>query len=310
MLDVQIKQLVDLYYAMELPEIKEDASVEDVRALMKRFSNSSIAQPLSSQCKIKTFKVNTSIGEIQVRGYYPEGEIMLNPILFFRGAGFVIDNLQDSDAFCIRLAEATRTFVLSVDYPLAPEHPYPISLEASYEVYLWAVEHIEFSNSEASKIIVMGESSGGCLVGNLAQMLRDRKGPQMGYQILLYPVTDFNLEREAYQKLGSHYILTKNKMSWYLSQYLPEKEERNQRYAFPMNHEDLRGLPKTLIVTAECDPLSEEGISYGELLKEAQNDCEVVCYAGLIHGFMKFTAIKKVEEAFLHLTKRIEDFLK
>ncbi len=310
MLDVQIKQLVEMYYAMDLPEIKEDTSVEDVRALMGRFSKSALAQIVSSQCEIKTHKVSTTIGELQVRGYYPKGELAPTPILFFRGAGFVVDNLKDSDAFCMKLAESSKTFVLSVDYPLAPEHPYPTSIEVSYEVYLWAVEHLEFSNQDASKIIVMGESSGGCLVGNLAQMLRDRKGPQMGYQILLYPVTDFNLERESYQKLGSGYILTKNKMSWYLSHYLAHKKDQKELYAFPMNHEDLTELPKTLIITAECDPLSEEGILYGERLKEAQNDCEVVSYSGMIHGFMKFTAIKKVEEAFLHLTNRIQSFLK
>ncbi len=310
MLDMQIKQLVEMYYAMELPEIKESTSVKEVRALMGRFSNSSLEQLVPTQCEIKTHKVSTTIGEIEVRGYYPKGELAPTPILFFRGAGFVVDNLKDSDGFCKRLAEASNTFVLSVDYPLAPEFPFPTSIEVSYEVYLWAVEHVEFSNQDASKIIVMGESSGGCLVGCLAQMLRDRKGPQMGYQILLYPVTDSNLESNSYQKLGSGYILTKAKMSWYLSQYLANKKDQKDLYAFPMNHQDLTRLPKTLLITAECDPLSDEGVLYGEKLKEAQNDCEVLSYPGMIHGFLKFRAIKKVEEAFLHLTNRIKSFLR
>lgn len=308
MLDSQIKKLVELYYSMELPEFDQESTVEQVRSLITRFSRPSLVESEKSG-EIKEHRVPTSFGDIGIRGYYPPNKKELAPILYFRSSGFVVDNLKDSDAFCMRLAEATETFVLSVDYPLAPEFPFPSSLEACYQVYLWALEHTDFSNLDTSKVVVMGESSGGCLVANLAQLIRDKGTTPPGYQVLLYPITDSDLETSSYKRLDTGYILTRKKLEWYLSQYLGVLENKDQPYAFPMNMEDLTQLPKTLILTAEFDPLVDDGFKYSNKLKQAGNECEYLCFSGMIHGFLKFNDIKRTEEAFLALSNRIKNFL-
>lgn len=308
MLDSQVKQMVELYYSLDIPEFDTDTSVIEVREILSRFSRSSLSatQPLS--CEIKDHKVPTSFGEIKVRGYYPKNKKELAPILFFRGSGFVVDNIKDSDLFCNRLAEACHTFVLSIDYPLAPEFPFPSSLEGCYQVYLWALEHTEFVNLDSSKIVALGESSGACLLANLVQMIRDKGVKPLGYQILLYPITGADFETPSYQSFGSGYIMSKKKLSWYISQYLGSSENKNEIYAFPMNMEDLSHLPKTLILTAEFDPLCDDGSKYAQRLKGAGNLCEYINFSGMIHGFIKFSAVKRAQEGFDLLCKRIQNF--
>lgn len=308
MLDSQVKQMIELYYSLDLPEFEEDMSVIQVREILSRFSKNSILPAQPPSCLIKDHVVFSSFGDIKVRGYYPKNKSESAPILFFRGSGFVVDNLKDSDSFCNRLAEACHTFVLSIDYPLAPEFPFPSSLEACYQVYLWALEHTEFINLDSSKIVALGESSGACLLANLTQMIRDKGVKPFGYQILLYPITGTDFETPSYKRFGSGYIMSKKKLNWYISQYLGSLETRKDLYAFPMNMEDLSNLPKTLILTAEFDPLCDDGAKYAQRLKAAGNVCEYISLSGMIHGFIKFSSVKRAQEAFDLLCNRILNF--
>lgn len=308
MLEREVKQLVDFYNGMNLPEYGDQSSVEEIRNLFKKLSAPNLV-PAEDLCETRENLVQTRAGPAKIRGYYPEHKLERAPIIFFRGSGFVVDNLKDSDAFCSKLAKEQETFVLSVGYPLAPEHPFPESIEACYEIYQWIVEHVSFMGHKPSELVLIGESSGGCLAASLTQLIRDRSDENVGYLILFYPVTDYKRDSASFKNHGTGYIMTRNKMSWYLNKYI-KKQQAHELYAFPLNAHEYSHLPKTLILAAEYDPLHDQAVKYAEKLKEGNTPCELVSYRGLIHGFMKFNNVAKVKEAHELLRVRLNTFYK
>lgn len=305
MLDPQIKQMIELYESLNFPDLTQETSVEEVRAFFAQFSSNPLKQLKKSTSKIQDFKASTCAGDLRIRGYYPEKKGSTSPLLFFRGSGFVVNNFDDSDDFCIRLARETQRLILSIDYPLAPEHPFPESLEACFDVYKWAIEHATFASLDPKEIILMGESSGGCLVALLCSLIRDRGLSAPQKQILLYPILSPYYLKPSYQKYGKGYILTLKKLDWYLSHYTKNLKNEQKELAFPLFQKRFDQLPQTIIYNAQCDLLSDDGLEYAQKLIDAGVPCESQTFQGMIHGFIKFEGLKKPDEIFKKLCQSI-----
>ena len=200
-------------------------------------------------------------------------------IVFFHGGGWVVGDLDSHDRTTQRLAQATGAVVVSVDYRLAPEHRFPAAADDAYAATLWAAEHFG-----PSRLVVAGDSAGGNLAAVVSQMVRDQGGPAIDHQLLVYPVIDHAMDTESYDVNGTDYFLTRTKMAWFWEQYLGD-DDRAHPYCSPIRADDLSGLPPATVVTAECDPLRDEGEAYADALRAAGVPTESMRGEGLFHGF-------------------------
>lgn len=211
-------------------------------------------------------------------------------ILFFHGGGWVIGTLETHDTTCRELAENSGVAVLSIDYRLAPEHPYPAPLEDGFEILQIAAKADNPFGTDPARIGVAGDSAGGNIAAALSIYAKERNGPAIRHQLLLYPVTNDDFETESYQKLGSgEYFLTTDSMKFFWRHYL--SGQKTESLAAVLQHKDLGGLPPATIITAEYDPLRDEGEAYASRLREAGVSVESHRAPGMIHGFLGMTAM-------------------
>lgn len=229
-------------------------------------------------------------GSIPVRIYTPALPGPLPALMFFHGGGFVVGDLDTVDFRCRMLNEWVGCVVVSVDYRLAPEHLFPAAVEDCYAATAWVAQHSAGLSVDPGRIAVGGDSAGGNLAAVVALMARDEGGPALVFQYLAYPVTDTNFETPSYHENAEGYGLSLAQMRWYWDRYVPDAEDRNNPLAAPLRAESLRGLPPALVVTAEYDPLRDEGKAYAKRLAAAGVKVELRCYDGLIHGFFGQTA--------------------
>ncbi|WP_028933409.1 alpha/beta hydrolase [Pseudonocardia spinosispora] len=225
-------------------------------------------------------------GEIPVRVYTPTGDLGTRPVVvFFHGGGWVIGDLEVVDRPCRVLAAATGAVVVSVDYRLAPEHRYPAPFEDCYAATEWVAEHADELGVNPAKLAVAGDSAGGNLAAAVALAARDRGGPAISAQLLIYPVTDFDFTTASYTDNAEGYLLTRDSMRWFWAHYLGELDIGQAPYACPARAESLAGLPPAYVATAEFDPLRDQGEAYAEAMNRAGVAVSAKRFAGLIHGF-------------------------
>jgi acetyl esterase len=224
-------------------------------------------------------------GEIPVRVYTPAGEGPKPVIVYFHGGGWVIGELDTVDNPLRRIANRTGAVVVSVDYRLAPEHVYPAAFDDSYAATAWVAEHAAELDGDPERIAVGGDSAGGNLAAAVAIAARDRQGPRLAAQLLIYPVTDFDFTSESYEQNGEGYLLTKGSMQWFWAHYLGAQDLGKDPYACPARADDLAGLPPAFVATAEFDPLRDEGEAYAANLRIAGVDVTAKRYDGMVHGF-------------------------
>ncbi len=223
---------------------------------------------------------------IPARVYTPDLPGPLPVAVSFHGGGWVIGSIAMDDYRCQNLANDAGCVVVSIDYCLAPEHPFPAPVEECYAATAWVADHAAELGADAARIAVTGNSAGGNLAAAVALMARDRSGPAIGFQLLNYPVTDHDLDRPSYRENGVGYGLTTDAMRWFIEQYLPNPADRGDPYALPMQARDLTGLPPALVISCEYDVLRDEGEAYGEALRAAGNAVTIDRYAGVPHGFL------------------------
>ena len=224
-------------------------------------------------------------GDLPVRIYTPEGATD-GAILYFHGGGWVICNLDTHDGPCRALANLSGSTLISVDYRLAPEAKYPAAAEDCYAATCWVSEHAAELGIDASRIAVAGDSAGGNLAAVVAQMARDRGGPSLAFQVLVYPVTDRDFSTGSYAEHGdSGDLLSATDMAWYWDHYLESAEQAAEPYAAPLQADDLSGLPAALVITAEYDVLRDEGEAYARSLEAAGVPTTLSRYDGVFHGF-------------------------
>jgi acetyl esterase len=206
-------------------------------------------------------------------------------LVYFHGGGWVIGSLDTHDNSCRTLANSTGAIVVSIDYRLAPEHKFPAPLEDCYAAASWVVANAASLGGDAERVAIGGDSAGGNLTAAVALMARDKGGPRFTHQLLVYPVTDAACDTRSYVENAEGYFLTKVSMLWFWNHYLRERLDGENPYASPLRAEDLKGLPPATVLTAEYDPLRDEGEQYGARLKEAGVPTRITRYDGMIHGF-------------------------
>jgi len=234
--------------------------------------------------RVEELLVPGAEGRIPARLYAPQGAGPFPVLVYFHGGGFWMGNLGQCDATCRHLANAAGCMVVSVEYRLAPEHKFPAPVEDCYAAARWVAENARALGGDPTRVAVGGASAGGNLAAVVALMARDRGAPPLVYQLLQYPVTDCAFDTASYLENPEPNILTRDTMMWCWGLYLPTEADGNNPYASPLRASDLRGLPPALIVTAEYDPLRDEGEAYAVRLREAGVPAEYVCLKGMIHG--------------------------
>jgi acetyl esterase len=293
-LDPKAKALIDMMAQMPLPPWSELNAVT-FRAMMDagRFPPPDL--PLA---EIANSTVPGPAGPIAVRIYRASLEPSQPVIVYFHGGGFVIGNLDSHDGTCRRLSHGIGCTVVSVDYRLAPEHVYPAAVDDSFAATQWVAEHADFLKIDKSRLAVAGDSAGGNLAAVVAIIARDRGGPAICHQLLTYPVTDMAFKSESYTSNGSGYFLTKDMMAWFGQQYVPTGHDIEDPLLSPLYHENLAGLPPATVITAEYDPLRDEGEAYARKLEEAGVPTKLVRYDGVFHGFFSMNgAVDQADDA-------------
>jgi acetyl esterase len=231
---------------------------------------------------------DTKAGEIPIRVYKVSEQGEQPVVVFFHGGGWVIGDLETHDSACRQLAIATKCTVIAVDYRLAPEHPFPASIDDCFEATKWVAENAASLGVDPSKLSVAGDSAGGNLAACVCLKAREVSGPAICFQLLIYPVTDARMNTESYEANKDGYMLTRDGMQWFWDLYTGG-QHANHPHASPLSAPDLSGLPAACIITAEYDPLRDEGEAYGEALQAAGVTTNTVRFDGMIHGFFAMT---------------------
>lgn len=235
--------------------------------------------------------------EIPIRIYRPVATSNLPILMHFHGGGFVIGNLDIYDRVSRRMAKMANCVVVSVDYRLAPEYKFPTAPEDCYAATLWAFENAQAIGGNPDKIAVMGDSAGGNLATVVAMMARDRKGPKISFQALIYPVVDATQSGLSVKKYSKGFLLTKAQMDWFLDHYIDKSStDLKHSYLSPLWEDNLQEMPPAYILTAENDPLKDEGAMYAEKLRKAGVGVEYQDYSGMIHGFFGMTKFLKLSQ--------------
>ncbi|MCL6577175.1 MAG: alpha/beta hydrolase [Kyrpidia sp.] len=222
---------------------------------------------------------------VPVRIYWPEGPGPYPLLVYAHGGGWVLGDLDGVDDTCRALAELAQCVVVSVDYRLAPEHRFPAAVEDVFHAFRWAVREAASMNADPRMTAVGGDSAGGNLAAVVALRARDEGGPIPGAQVLVYPITDYNFQTRSYQENGDGYFLTREGMEWFWDQYLARPEDGQHPWASPLKAASLAGLPPAFVLTAEYDPLRDEGESYAARLQAEGVEVTSIRVDGLIHGF-------------------------
>ncbi len=223
-----------------------------------------------------------------MRVYTPEGEGPFPLLVYFHGGGWVLGNLDTHDPLCRALANESGCVVVSVDYRLAPEHRFPAAVEDCYAAAGWVAANAALLKGDPKRVAIGGDSAGGNLAAAVALKAQDQGGPALAYQLLLYPITNYSFDTVSYRENARGYLLSREDMVWYWDHYLGPEGEGLDPYASPLRAEDLRGLPPALVITAEYDPLRDEGEAFAARLAAAGVPVTATRYDGLVHGFLRF----------------------
>lgn len=249
-------------------------------------------------------------GDIPIRIYTPkEQDELYSSIVAYHGGGWAIGNIEEYDGVFRQLSNVTGCKVISVEYRLAPEHPFPMGIEDCYTALQWVFDNNEQLQIDKNRIAVAGDSAGGNLSAGVTLMAKDRKGPKIWKQVLIYPATDAlrSIEDSPYGSIHENKnapILTSSLTKSFWDFYLSNEEDANNPYCSPIKAEDLSNLPPAYIVTAELDPVRDEGELYGTLLQESDVPVRVKRLDGFTHGFIVFP-LPEVGE----VMQEIADFL-
>jgi acetyl esterase len=250
--------------------------------------------------------------DLPIAIYRPEGAGLLPAIVMFHGGGWVAGNLQLNAVQHQLMATDTGAVVISVNYQKAPEHKFPIPLDDCFATLEWVSANAKALGINPDLIGVAGDSAGGNLAAAVALRARDEKGPKVAFQILIYPATDHNFDYPSMIENSPNYLLSSEAMRWYWDQYVNSPEDYKNPYVIPMVSSDLSGLPPAIIITAEYDPLLDEGEAFAKRLKSAGNSVVLHRYEGVIHGFMLMQgfltdardASKKIGEELRHILNK------
>ncbi len=284
----QAQQLLDGKAASGAPPTWE-MTPEEVRAGVAM--NRDLIGPGPDVASVRDIVIPGQAGGIPARVYSPVPGAP-GVVVYYHGGGWVVGSVDDWDASCRALAVASGCDLVSVDYRLAPEHVFPAATDDAYDAFSWVASAL----ANGRPIVVAGDSAGGNLAAVTALRARDVSGPSLALQVLVYPVTDFDLDRTSYHEYdGTEFIVNRRDMVWFWDHYVPDPAARANPYASPLRAAELSGLPPAYMVTAEHDPLRDEGFAYADRLRAARVPVEHRHYGSQIHGF--FTFVNLLDDA-------------
>jgi acetyl esterase len=279
-------QLVDLLRQVDEAPPLSSFPPEEARERFRRLNllAAGAAQEIEVGA-VEDIEVPGGAGPLRARVYRPKGESKAT-IAFFHGGGFTIGDLDTHDRDCRTFCSCVGATVVSTDYRLAPENPFPAAAEDAIAATRWIAE--EFPGP----LVVAGDSAGGNLSAVAAQNV-----PGIDAQVLIYPATDLVSERPSHEENGQGYFLTIDEMEWFHGNYLPSPDDGNDPLASPLHAGDLSGVPPAIVVTAEFDPLRDDGDAYADALEKAGVRVVHRRFEGLIHGFFGFAAFSQMADA-------------
>jgi acetyl esterase len=261
----------------------EEARHVDLAAIQ---ADSAIPEPVA---EVVDTKIPGPAGPLPARIYRPVGDGPLPVLLYLFGGGWTLGCLDTADGICRGLANAAGCVVVSVEYRLAPENKFPAAVEDSYSAFTWIAEHAAEFDGDPTRLAVGGDSAGGNLAAATTLLARDRNGPPLAFQLLVYPNTDYLADTESLRANTDRYLFNSRSVAWYWDNYLAKPADGSNPLASPLRAESLSGLPRALVITAEYCPLRDEGEQYGQRLADAGVPVTVTRYDGVMHGFFAMT---------------------
>lgn len=307
-IDPQIQAIIDARRASGIELFHPGITPDEMRRRLAKWRTPQTNVP--AMARVEDRVIPTGDGaEIPVRIYWPTTEPGPSPVVvYFHGGGWVIGDIEMSDATVKSLAAAAQMVFVSVDYGLAPEHRFPVGAEDCYEATAWVAQNAAALGVDETRLAVAGDSAGGNLATVVALMSRERGGPAISFQLLIYPCTDFDLTRPSMIDNGVIGLPSVEGVRYFYEHYL-ELDQRTHPFAAPIRA-DLAGSPPALVITAEYDPLRDEGNEYGARLQQAGVPATVSCYEGMIHGFFGMTAeVDKARDAQAEAVRALKRWL-
>jgi len=284
-LDPQMKILLDQLEAAEAKP-PHARSPQEARAAINALIGL-VAGPPDKVAKAEERKIPGPGGQIPIRIYTPEGAVPIGALVYFHSGGWVFGSLDSHDVLCRSLANGAGCLTVSVDYRLAPENKFPAAPEDCYAATKWVADNAAALGIDSNRVAVGGDSVGGNLAAVVAQMARDRGGPQLKFQLLIYPATDWAHESASKREFSKEgYLLSRADMIWFYGHYMNSDADRTNPYLSPACAKSLAGLPPAYVATCEIDPLRDEGEAYAEALRNAGITVESKRYPGVCHGFV------------------------
>ena len=284
--------MLDQLATVEAPRLW-DLPIEQVRAGQMVFASIGAGDPVEVGA-VEDRTVTGPHGDIPVRVYTPSADQIgstIPAVVYLHGGGWVFMSIESHDGICRRLAAESGAVVVSVEYRLAPEHPFPIPLDDCDAAISWVAAHAVEIGAEPGMLAVMGDSAGGNLAAAATLVARDRKRPHLAAQVLVYPALDPARDTPSYRENGAGYLLDDPGMEWFWQQYLQDDEHEKNPLAAPARADDLRGLPPATVITAEFDPLRDEGEAYATRLSESGVVARTHRVPGMLHGFLGMPAM-------------------
>jgi acetyl esterase len=285
--DPQIQALLDAMEAMHRPALSEGTAAQGrtaFRELILAARTPGSALPVAA---VEEIAVDGGAGSRSARVYRPEIDGPVPTVVFFHGGGFVIGDLDTHDGTARSLCRLVGAVVVSVDYRLAPEDRWPAAVDDCVAATRWAAAHVDSLGADPARLSVAGDSAGGNLAAVVTQVFRDESGPALAAQLLAYPATDMTGSFPSVAENAEGYFLTADDMAWFHEQYRPDEEPpyADPRFA-PLAATSLAGLPPAVVVTAQFDPLRDEGQAYAERLRADGVQVRERCFDTMIHGFL------------------------
>jgi acetyl esterase len=290
----QIQKVIEVMATLDLKPI-EAMTPAEARVQMEAMAASRKAEPLPV-ARVENRTIPGPAGQMPVRIYWPNATGIRAAIVYYHGGGHVIGSLDSHDLVARNLCGGAEVVVVSVDYRMGPEHRFPAAVEDSFAALEWVHTNAANIGADPGRLGVHGDSAGANLAAVVAILARDKGGPKLRLQSLVYPVADFRMGSESYTKYATGCgVLTADAMRWFRGHYLRTADDAQDWRASPLLAPDLKGVAPAIVIAAECDVLHDEGLEYGERLKAAGVPIERHEYAGMIHAF--FGMMPAVDDA-------------